>query len=277
MPKGLEGRVALVTGASSGIGAAAARGLALRGCSLILAARRIQLLEALAEEIEAGPCAAAALPVHLDVTDRGSIDRCVQTAAARFGHVDILVNNAGVGMLDWLERLDPMAGIQQQLDVNLLGAIQMTRAVLPGMMERRQGHIIQMASMASWIAAPTYGVYAASKFGLRGFSEALRREVTPWGIHVSVLYPGAVRTGFASAGVAKRRTRLTTPRFLVLISESVGEAVSRLAVRPRRSLVMPAVMRPLIWVNSLFPGLVDVLVVRGFVRRERRGTTHKPV
>lgn len=264
-------RVALVTGASAGIGQAAARALARRGWRLVLASRSLNLLQALAYEVAGSTETAPPLPLRLDVTDPDAVEACVATALERCGRIDLLVNNAGIGRLDWLERLDPQEGVRAPIDVNLIGAIWMARAVLPSMLERRAGHILNVASLASWIASPTYSVYAATKFGLRGFSDALRREVSHLGVSVSVIYPGAVRTGFAAADLARRRTRLRTPRALVLTPDSVGEAIARLAERPRRSTVLPAVMRPVLWLNVLAPWLVDWLIVRGFVRRERAG------
>jgi hypothetical protein len=275
MRRELEGRAALITGASAGIGEAAAQALAKRGCSLILAARRLDLLQALAERLGSGPQAVPCLPVQLDVTDLSTIQRAVEIGIERFGQIDVLVNNAGVGRLDWLDQMDPAEGIERQIRVNLIGLAQMTRAVLPSMLSRHEGHIINVGSIASLIGSPTYSIYAASKFGVRGFSEALRREVAGFGVRVSVIYPGAVRTGFAGDAVARRKTRITTPGWLVLTPEGVGEAIAGLAVHPRRSLVLPWVMRPLAWANALVPGLIDWLVVWAFVRRERsqvRGT-----
>ena len=102
----------------------------------------------------------------------------------KFGRIDILFNNAGFGRLDWLERLDPAVDIDSQLDVNLRGLIQVTRVVLPSMLERGSGTIINMSSVSGLIAAPMYSIYAATKYGVRGFTDALRREVAPLAVHV---------------------------------------------------------------------------------------------
>lgn len=269
MQRQLEGRVALITGASAGIGQAAAQALGRRGCSLVLASRRIDLLQALSEKLGSGPEAVPCVPIQLDVSDLGSVCNAVEASLGRFGKIDLLVNNGGVGVMDWLDQMDPITAIEAQIRVNLLWLVQMSRAVLPSMLGRRQGHIINVASIASLIGSPTYSIYAASKFGVRGFSEALRREVGVFGVHVSVIYPGAVRTGFAADSVARRKTRTTTPGRLVLTPEAVGETIARLAIRPRRTLVVPWVMQPLVWANALFPGMVDWLVGRAFVLRER--------
>ncbi len=266
----MELRVALVTGASAGIGAATARSLARRGWNLVLAARRVDLLHELAQELGASADGARFLPLRMDVADWESISSGVAAVQGEFSRIDVLVNNAGVGSLDWHENHDPVGDIAASVRVNLLGAMQLTRAVLPGMLERGRGHIINIASVASWVGSPMYSVYAATKFGLRGYSEGLRREVEPRGIRVSVVYPGPVRTGFAAGSGASRRKRFRTPGFLSLSPEAVGEAVARLTERPTRSLVIPGMMRPLIWLNVLFPGLVDWAIGTAFTRHEKR-------
>ncbi|MBI1855140.1 MAG: SDR family oxidoreductase, partial [Chloroflexi bacterium] len=184
----LKDKVVIITGASSGFGEDAAILFARQGCKVVLAARRIERLQVLAEKIQKEGGEAVAIPV--DVTDRNEIQVMVESAIDLYGQVDILFNNAGFGRLDWLENLDPARDIETQMDVNLLGLAQVTRAVLPHMLERKSGHIINMSSVAGWIAAPLYTIYSATKFGVRGFTDSLRREVAPFGIHVSGIYPG---------------------------------------------------------------------------------------
>ncbi len=184
----LEGKVVLITGASSGIGAAAARLFAAEGCRVVLAARRLDRLEQLASELRGA--GAEALPLELDVSDPQQIERVVQSTVAAFGSIDILFNNAGFGRFNWLEDLDPAQDIAPQIAVDLLGMILMSRAVLPHMYGRHSGHIINMSSVAGWVATPLYSIYAASKFGVRGFTESLRREAAPMGVKVSAIYPG---------------------------------------------------------------------------------------
>jgi short-subunit dehydrogenase len=137
------------------------------------------------------------------------------------------------------------------------------------MIRQRGGHIIFMASMAGYVATPTYAIYAASKFGLRGFAEALRREVSIWGIHVSGVYTGAVDTSFAQEDVQRRRTGMTSPEWMVLAPETVAQAVFGLLRKPRRSLVLPGYMRLVILLNRVWPGLLDALTRRMFVEKER--------
>ncbi len=259
--------VILITGASSGIGEATARRFALVGYRVVLAARRVERLNQLASQIERYD--GQVLTVVTDVSRLEDIQNLAQTTLDRFGSIDVLFNNAGFGRLNWLEKLDPIRDIEAQLQVNLLGVILLTRAVLPQMIERRRGHIINIASMAGKVATPTYTIYAASKFGVRGFSEALRREVGVYGIRVSVIYPGGVETEFKMHTGAQRKTGMTTPASLRLNVNDVADAVWKVVQRPRRDLVIPGIMRLPAFLNMLVPGLIDWIIERRFVRLER--------
>jgi len=212
--------VILITGASSGIGSATAWLFAKEGYRVVLVARRENRLEDLADRICLG--GGQAIAVRTDVKNLEDINNLVQTALAVFGRIDILFNNAGFGRIDWLEGLAPGDDIQSQIQVNLTGLILLTQAVLPHMIERRSGHIINMSSVAGLLAMPTYSVYAASKFAVRGFSEALRREVAVYGINVSAIYPGAVDTEFEERAHIQRKTGTRTPKALRLSADDVA-------------------------------------------------------
>jgi NADP-dependent 3-hydroxy acid dehydrogenase YdfG len=259
----LMGKVVIITGASSGFGAAAARLFAQEECRLVLAARRLDKLEEMANEIRAG--GADALPISLDVSQPDQIRAVVQSTVDTYGSIDILFNNAGFGRLDWFEVLDPIKDIQAQISVDLLGVMWMAHAVLPQMYKQRSGHIINMCSIAGWAAPPLYSVYAAAKFGVRGFSEALRRETTPFGVHVSAIYPGSSPTEFQQhIGKNKAKQRFTTPRWLRVTPDQVARGVVDLAKRPRRSLFLPKIMSLSVFVNSHFPRLSDTAQARAF-------------
>jgi len=257
----------LITGASSGIGEAAATLLAKEGYRIVLSARRFDRLQEIANKIinQGG----IAFPVRTDLLCRQDITNLVSSALVEFGSIDVLFNNAGVGRMGWLEELDPILDIEQQLNINLLSMIHMTQAVLPHMIERGRGKIINMASMAGLVATPTYTIYAASKFGVRGFSEALRREVSLHGISVSVLYPGGVDNEFSKKARITRKTRITTPSRLRLKDEDVAQAVLSLVRRPRRSLIIPWQLRMAAWGNLWVGGFFDWIMDRYFVRLER--------
>jgi hypothetical protein len=233
----------------------------------VLAARRVERLQALAEEL----ClrGGQALPVATDMGKLEQIQELVRISLATYGRIDILFNNAGFGCLDWLEELDPAHGVQELIQVNLTGLVWMAQAVLPTMLKQRSGHIINMSSVAGLVAPPTYTVYSATKFGARGFTEALRREVRLFGIHVSGIYPGVVGTEFAGHAGFHSQTGIKSPGWLTLSADQVAESVWRLARRPQRMLVIPWMYRPVYWFNTLFPGAVDWIVETFFVRPER--------
>ncbi len=253
----LKNKVVIITGASSGFGEDAARLFAKEGCKVVLAARRLDRLQKLANEIQGQGGEAVAIP--MDVIDHANIELMVTSALDLYGHIDILFNNAGFGRLDWLENLDTARDIEMQVDVNLLGAIQVTRAVLPHMLKQGYGHIINMSSVAGWIAAPLYTIYAATKFGVRGFTDALRREVSPFGIKVSGIYPGPARTEFGlhAGGPSGVKRNLKMFNGLSMTSEQVARRIIGLAKRPRRVVIIPWWYRLVIGLDALFPCAVD--------------------
>ena len=265
----IKGKVVIVTGASSGIGEAAAREFGREGAAVVLAARRVDKLQALAQEVNAMNTGAQTLVVQADLSKLEDIQSMIAQTLERFGRIDVLVNNAGFGRLDWLENLDPIKDIQAQMDVNIMGVIQTTRQVLPVMMKQRAGSIINMCSMAGLVGTPTYSIYAATKHAVHGFSEALRREVKPWGIDVSLIYPGGVVTEFTQHAGIKRKTSAQTPKFMLLTAEQVGAAVVRLVRHPRRMLVIPWLWNVTVLMNKLFPGLVDYTTIKRFTIPER--------
>ena len=267
MSEKLANKVVLITGASSGFGADAARLFAKEGCSVILAARRMDRLNALAEQIQAE--GHKAFVVSLDVTEQSQIEETIQGVLDKFGRIDILFNNAGFGRLDWLERLDPAVDIDLQLDVNVRGLIQVTRVVLPSMLERGSGTIINMSSVSGLIAAPTYSIYAATKYGVHGFNDALRREVAPLGVHVCGIYPGPAVTEFSqhtgNDNVIKKNIK--APGWIYMTSEYVARRTVDLAKHPRRSIILPWWFRPILAFDALFPGLVDWFLKVTVVKR----------
>ncbi|HNF94363.1 MAG TPA: SDR family NAD(P)-dependent oxidoreductase, partial [Anaerolineales bacterium] len=265
-----------ITGASSGIGAAAALEFGREGAKVVLAARRTDKLQELVNEIRAMQNGAEAFVLQTDISKLDDIQRLVAQTVERFGRVDVLVNNAGFGRLKWLETLDPLEDIQAQFDVNVLGVIQTTRQVLPIMIKQRSGSIINICSIAGLVGTPTYTIYSATKHAVHGFSEALRREVKPWGIDVSLIYPGGVRgTEFPDHAGIQRKTNASTPKFMVLTAEQVGKAVVSLVHRPRRMWVLPWMWRFTIFLNRFLPGLVDRTTIKNFTIPERADELNK--
>ncbi len=188
----LDNKVAVITGASSGIGEATARVLANEGAAVVLAARRKERLEDLKSELEGN--GGKALVVETDVTKREDTQNLIQQAKDAFGSVDILVNNAGVMLLSFVEKLK-LDEWEQMVDVNVKGLMFATAAALPTMMEQEGGHIVNISSVAGRKVMQSGAVYCATKFAVTAFSEGLRQELAPnKHIRVTSIEPGAVET-----------------------------------------------------------------------------------
>lgn len=184
-------RVVLITGASSGLGAALAKRLAAEGDRIALAARRADRLEDLAEEVRRA--GGVALPIPCDVRDREAVHRAVERCAAELGPVDLLVANAGIVRFASARHFDA-AVLRDIVEVNLFGASYCIEAVLPSMLQRRSGHIVGISSLSARHGVPEIAAYSASKAALSNLLEALRVELRPHGVDVTIVHPGFVRT-----------------------------------------------------------------------------------
>ena len=191
MSSNIEGKVVVITGASSGMGEAAARYLSAQGAAVVLGARRIERLQALVGEITAA--GGKALAVETDVTNRCQVQRLVNAAVETYGRIDVLINNAGIMPLSPLDRLK-VDEWDRMIDVNLKGVLYGIAAALPRMIEQNSGHIINLSSVAGHKLFGGSAVYSATKFGVRALSEGLRQEVTPYNIRTTIISPGAVKT-----------------------------------------------------------------------------------
>jgi NAD(P)-dependent dehydrogenase (short-subunit alcohol dehydrogenase family) len=199
---GLGGQVAIITGASAGIGEASARRLAREGATVVINARRADRLEALKRDIEAA--GARALAVVGDITNEQDRARLIQETLDAFGHIDALVNNAGWGQRGPIE-LVPLDAIRRNFETNFFSLIALTQLVIPVMREQRSGRIVNISSVAGKIARPLSSVYDATKHALEAISDGLRGELAPFGIKVVVIEPGFIITEFL--GVANEEAR----------------------------------------------------------------------
>jgi NAD(P)-dependent dehydrogenase (short-subunit alcohol dehydrogenase family) len=260
-----QSRVVLITGASSGIGRACAAHLAALGYRVYGASRH--------------PAAGSgAEPVAMDVTDDVSVREAVTRIIDREGRIDILVNNAGVALAGAVEDTT-VEEARKQFDVNFFGVLRVCRAVLPTLREQRSGYIVNIGSIAGLVAVPYQGFYSASKFALEGFSESLRHELKPFGIHVVLIEPGDHRTGLtvnrirtvASETNPAYRDRFSIAAARMEADEQNGpepDAIARLLhrivkkARPRlRYTAGPVPQRAAVWLKRLLPySLVEKVI-----------------
>lgn len=240
-----KGKSALITGASSGIGEACARRLAAAGCDVALWARRKTRLEELAAELEAehGITATAA---EVDVRDRDRVERAAAGLVAGRGAPDVLVNNAGLASgFSTLQEGD-YADWDRMIDTNLKGLLNVTRSVLPGMIERGTGHVVNIGSTAGHWVYPKGNVYNATKFGVKALTEAMNLDVAGTGIRVSSVDPGFVRTEFSDVrfhGDAEK-ARAVYEGFEPLGPEDVADVVHFMVSRPPHVNVFDVILVP---------------------------------
>jgi len=191
MANKIEGKVVVITGASSGLGEAAARLLSAHGASVVLGARRSDRLQSLADELSGS--GGKALAVATDVTHRNQVKRLVDTAAQKFGRVDVMINNAGIMPRAPLERLT-IDDWDRMIDINIKGVLYGIAAALSHMKQQKSGHMIFVSSVAGHKVGPDFAVYAATKHAVRVLAEGFRQEVKPYNIRTTVISPGAVVT-----------------------------------------------------------------------------------
>jgi len=191
MSNNIEGKVVVITGASSGLGAATARLLSEQGAIVVLAARRAERIESLAAELEGK--GGKALAVETDVSQPDQVKQLVDKAVETYGRIDVLLNNAGIMPLAPLERLK-VDEWDQMIDVNFKGVLNGIAAALPFMQEQKSGHFINVSSVYGHKVGPAAAVYCATKHAVRALSEGLRQEVKPYNIRTTVISPGAVAT-----------------------------------------------------------------------------------
>jgi len=241
----LDGTVALVTGASSGIGEATARSLAGLGASVALVARRRDRLESLAAELD------RALVIEADVTDADQARAAVETAVRELGRLDTVVNNAGVMLLGPVQDA-PLDEWERMIDTNLKGALYVAHAALPHLLaaaEQEPRHVadlVNVSSVAGRVARLGNAVYAATKWGVNAFTEALRQEVTERHVRLSAIEPGATSTELSShlrPEIAEQSMRVFEG-VERMEAEDIAEAIAFIVTRPRRVTVNELLVRP---------------------------------
>jgi short-subunit dehydrogenase len=268
----IAGKTALVTGASSGIGRDTAIDLARRGARVAICARRMDRLEETLAECRrhGSECRA----YRCDVRHREQIRQTVARAARDLGPIDILVNNAGAAAYHLFEEA-PEEEFEELMRTNFLSAVAFTRDVLPSMLERRQGAIVFVSSFAGRMAAWRHTAYAASKFALTGFAEALYYEVRPRGVHVAVIYPGAIRTELFEKGAGFEHLRPLVERRLAGTAV-VTRAIAKAIEKERFELFAPARYGAVWKLRALFPATI-VAATLAFWTRSGSSASPRPI
>ncbi|RMF30540.1 MAG: SDR family oxidoreductase [Candidatus Nitrosothermus koennekii] len=254
----------LITGASSGIGREAAYLFAEEGANLALVARRLDKLEAIKNDLE-DRYKQEFICIKCDVSNKDQVFDMSKQVLDRFKHIDILVNNAGFAIFDKVIDTS-IEDIEAQIQTNLLGAIYCIKAFLPIMLERDEGHIVNVASLAASVAVPNLASYCASKFGLLGFSQALYHELHNTNVGVTVVSPITVRTDFFSNDSFKDAK--INLRF-ALDAKTVAKAILRAANSKRLEITVPFYARGAVWLIQTFPYLLNPIIREMFMNMKR--------
>ncbi|MBL8024543.1 MAG: SDR family NAD(P)-dependent oxidoreductase [Elusimicrobia bacterium] len=256
-------KVALVTGASSGIGREAAKILSSRGWRLALTARRKDRLDSLAEEIaKAGGHSPLILPADISKPDEARA--LVLSAASYFGRLDVLVNNAGILRMALFMAM-PVNEMREIFETNFWATIETVRAAVPIMEKQGAGHIVQVGSGVSRRGLPFMGAYAASKFALLGFTESLRLELKPKGISLSLVLPGGTDTEMPNTLDRSRLPPGYPQRESSRVSaHRAARAVVKAVEKKSIEIYVPWWIRPGTWISAIFPSLADRLIRRSY-------------
>ena len=267
MPNSLRNTTVVITGASSGIGKAAAFAFAAQGANLVLGARRYEALFEVAEEAQRYGVAAIAVPS--DVTDLEDMRLLASTAAQRFGGIDVWINNAGIGLVGPFADV-PMESHRQVVETNLFGSMNGTHAVLPYFLDQQYGTLITNISFGAWIAPPFAAAYAASKAGIEGFTQSIRLELEDWPeIHVCDVFPAVIDTpGYQHGG--NYMGKELKPGSPLVPPERVADAMVSLAKRPRRGVTVGAMAPVTKFMHTLAPALTEAVMSRALKHYFRR-------
>ncbi|AUX21069.1 oxidoreductase [Sorangium cellulosum] len=268
MASGLAGQVVLITGASSGIGAALAREVARRGGRVVLSARREGRLEALAREIRAG--GGEALTVRCDVTRDGDVERAVAAAREAFGRLDVAVANAGFGVAGRVEALS-LDDFRRQFETNVFGVLRTVKAALPEL-RRSRGGVAIMGSASGYLAAPGMSAYSMSKFAVRALAETLRGELHDDGVAVTHVAPGFVESEIRridNAGALHEGAREPLPRWLVMPAKTAARQILDAIVARRAEVIVTGHAKLGVALARHAPDLVGAVATR--LSRKARG------
>jgi short-subunit dehydrogenase len=248
-----SGKTAVITGASSGIGQECAEEFAKLQASLVLVSRDKNKLEETARKLSKYKTDILVCPC--DISDKEQVSQMSRAVLEKFGTIDILVNNAGFGIYGVIKDTT-IEDIELQMATNYFGMVYCIKAFLPKMLEKKSGHIVNVASVAASFGIPAMASYCASKFAMLGFSESLYHELKGTGVGVTVVSPIMVKTNFFNNKSFDKMPRYST----ALNANTVAKAVVRAASSPRLEIVVPQLIRIAIWMKQTFPYLINPIV-----------------
>ena len=256
-----KNKVILITGASSGIGKQSALEFARLGANIILVARRKEKLDEIANQLKSFNV--SVLVCKCDVSDKEQVKEMSKTVLEKFGSVDVLVNNAGFAIYGSVNDLS-IDEIESQMETNYFGMIYCIKNFLPSMLEKKSGHIVNVASVAASFGLPGIASYCASKFAMLGFSEGLKHELSGTGVGITVVSPIMVRTDFFDHPSFEKMPKYSPTS---LSSKTVAKAILKAANSPRLEIIVPSVVRSAVWLKHTFPYFINPIMGKSFKKQ----------
>jgi len=253
-----KNKVVLITGASSGIGKDTAIEFAKKGANIILVSRTKEKLEQVAEQLK--QFNVTVLVCQCDVSEKDQVKEMSKTVLEKFDSVDILVNNAGFAIYGSVTDLS-IDDIESQMETNYFGMIYCIKNFLPVMLDKKSGHIVNVASVAASFGLPGIASYCASKFAMLGFSEGLKHELKNSGVGITVVSPIMVRTNFFDHPSFEKIPKFSPTS---LSSKTVAKTILKAANSPRLEIIVPSVVRGAVWMKNTFPYLINPILGKAF-------------
>ena len=254
-------KVVLITGASSGIGRDSAIEFARLGANVVLVSRTRERLEQVADELQG--FGVTVLVCQCDVSDKAQVREMARSVLEKFGSIDILVNNAGFAIYGSIADLS-IDEIESQMETNYLGMVYCIKNFLPSMLDKKSGHIVNVASVAASFGLPGIASYCASKFAMLGFSEGLKHELKDSGVGVTVVSPIMVRTNFFDHPSFEKMPKFSPTS---LDSRTVAKAIIRAANSSRLEIIVPSLVRGAVWMKNTFPYIINPILGRAFKKQ----------
>ena len=256
-----KNKVVLITGASSGIGKESAIEFAKLGANIILVSRSMDKLEQVANELK--KFNVITLICQCDVSDKNQVKEMSKIVLEKFNLVDVLVNNAGFAIYGSVSELS-IDEIESQMETNYFGMIYCIKNFLPSMLEKKSGHIVNVASVAASFGLPGISSYCASKFAMLGFSEGLKHELKNSGVGITVVSPIMVRTNFFEHPSFQKMPKFSPTS---LSSKTVAKAILKASNSPRLEIIVPSVARIAVWMKNTFPYLINPVLGKAFKKQ----------